>query len=412
MNKPLFATAAGLLIMASTASAQVTSVVTSQSVNANLPGSPTAYPGPVASSATQLQTIGEGGPGYNNYQVSTAVTPTDIVFADNATTQGSLSHLSTATSVNITFTNGGSAPIVPTLQSEIIPGGFGIYVADPGLNPTFAGGLVGDVNQSPQSAATSVCGCSVNPVINTFAGGPGNYMVPGWENAIAGASFSFTVTSNGVVVEDISGALTIDYNPADASHPIINVTLSPQAVTALPTFRLITPAGDPSALGYQWDAADLTVPLGGPLAPGESDVVSYDTQVTVYSLAGESVTYQDGHGNYYIYPQLLAYSGFGDPIGKGTGGGSSAVPGGMFAADAPASGAIQDVYFPRFQIGLPTFDPTTGLLSLPVSDTLLPALPLTHAPAIVPEPETWALMLAGMGGVAFALRRRGRGRLA
>jgi len=149
------------------------------------------------------------------------------------------------------------------------------------------------------------------------------------------------------------------------------------------------------------------VPLGGLLAPGASDVVSYDTQITAYTLAG-TPDLGDG-GEFASSPALLAYSGFGDPIGMG-GGGSKVEP--ALATDASDPSAIQDVYFPVFQLGLPTFDPTTGDLSLPVSDEVLPALPLTYEPAPVPEPGIWALLLAGMGGVGLGLRSRTARRLA
>ncbi len=419
MSKPFLAVFGGLAAMAplatasvlvpTAAPAQVTSVITGQTVYSGLPGSGSGQP--VASSATQLAVLGEGGNGYNNYQVSTAVTPSDIDFADNATALGSFSSLTTTTAVNITFTNNGPVAVAPTLQSQITPGGFGMYVADPGLNPTFVGGVVGDANQSPEVGASPSCECVADTRLNQYAAGPGNYGVPGYANEIAGASFSFTVLSNGVMVEDISGSLTLAYNPAPGGSPIYTLTLSPQAVAALPTFRLITSPGDPSALGYQWDAADLTVPLGGLLAPGASDTVSYDTTVTAYTLAGMSVVANNGRGQYFIDPQILAYSGFGDPIGRG-GGGTPPDASRPDADGVPGSGTIQDVYFPRFQLGLPTFDPVTGDLSLPVSPTELPALPLTYTEAVVPEPEAWTLMLAGLGGVGLAMRRRARPRTA
>jgi hypothetical protein len=415
MNKALLAAAGGLLVMgplvmASEASAQVTSVTSGQTVTTILPFSSTHA---VANSATQLSTTQNGGgPGYQDYQVSTAITPSDIIFGDSAITLGTLSSITTSTDVNITFTNQGSAPVVPTLQSQITPGGFGLYVGDPNSNPTFQHGVIGNAYMTPETGPNPNCGCNPVTTIAGFASGPGNYPAPGYQNDIAGASFSFQILSNGKTVEDISGALAISFNPANPSVPIITVNLSPQAVAALPSFRLLTSPSDPSALGYQWDTSNLTVALGGLLAPGASDTVSYDTTVSVYSFAGVDTVFQDGRGHYFTYPQLLAYSGFGDPIGKGGGGTPPVVrfPGDVAKAGSPDSGPIQDVYFPRFQLGLPTFDPLTGELSLPLSDQLLPSLPLSYTETVVPEPETWALMLAGLGGVALAVRRRARPR--
>jgi len=409
----LLAGACGLLLSAPPALAQVTSVVTSQSVFTgnpqyyNLSGPFNPYSlgplTPVGNSQTQLSLGGEGGPDYNNYQVSTAVTPSEIQFANGGTQVGSISAVETATSVQITYTNSGSTAVVPTLQSDILPGGFGIYVGNPNLNPTFdtKTGVTGDATQTPELL-------SGGPTLDQLASGPGNYaQVPGFENAIAGATFSFEISSNGVVIKDITGSLIISYATTPAGRLPV-VTLSPDAAAALADFSQVTSPTDPYAIGYRWNGSSLTVPLGGLLSPGDSDVVSYDTQITAYTLAGTPETFIDGTGHYQSLPTLLAYSGFGDPIGMGGGGGRPS------ALDDNSSDpmGIQDVYFPVFQLGTPTFDPTTGDVSVPVSDEELPALPLTYTPAPVPEPATWLLLLAGVGGVGLGLRRRARRLLA
>ena len=421
MRNMLLAGACGLLVSmpAASALAQVTSVVTGQSIFVGNPDFSAPFNPyslgpltPVGSSATQLSpNPGEGGaPDYNSYQVSTAVTPSDIEFANGATQLGSLTATETATSVQITLKNTGSTAVTPTLQSDILPGGFGVYVGDPNLNPTFdhSTGVTGDALQTPEAGPNLAC-CGPTPTLDQLASSPGNFSsvpVPGFADAIAGATFSFMISNNGVVVKDITGSLTITYATTAAGRVPV-VTLSPDAAAALSNFRLLTSPTDPYAIGYQWDASSLSVDLGGSLAPGDSDVVSYDTAVTAYTFAGMSETFMDADG-YQSFPTLLAYSGFGDPIGMGGGGSKPKAVG----DDADPVG-IQDVYFPLFQVGVPTFDSSNGDLSLPVSDEQLPALPLTYmsAPA-VPEPQTWALLLAGMVGVGLGLRRRTGRRLA
>lgn len=395
------------ILAAASASAQVTQVVTGQTVFSGLPGG-SGFARPSPNTATQLQVTGEGGAGYNNYQVSTQVSASDIKFADNATVLGSLSSVTTATSVDVTFTNKGSNSVIPTLKSQIIPGGFGLYLGDPASNPTFNNqtGIVGDANQTPEiNIATCGCAGTISPLLN-YADNPGNYPTPGYADDVAGASFDFRISSNGVILEDISGSLTLLHDPVNDT-PELDVFLSPDAQAALPSFRLLTSPTDPYAVGYQWDASDLTLALGAALAPGASQVVSYDTTVTAFSFAGDSTVFQDGIPLVYSSdPGIVAYSGFGDPIGKGGGGtppqtiGTGADPQGL-----SGPGPVQDVYFPRFQFGLPTFDPNTGTLGLPVMK-LVRSLSLNSA---VPEPDTWALLLAGFGGAGLLLRRR-RGR--
>ena len=403
------ALATASVFAAADASAQVTQVVTGRTVYSGIPGAGTGSP--VGNSSTQLPQNEEGGTGYNNYQVSTAVGPSDITFADNATVLGSFSSLTTTTSVNITFTNNGSSAVVPTLKSQITPGGFGLYVGDPGFNPTFSTqtGVVGDANQTPEIGTVNSCGCTlINTQLNQFATGPGNYPAPGFYDAIAGVSFDFSISSNGNTLKDISGSLILAYDPV-SNGPVTTLTLSPDAQAALAGFGLNTDPADLSALGYNWTGGDLTVALGGPLAVGASQTVSYDTSVTAYVLAGDSVAYLSGKPpQYFIDPQLVAYSGFGDPIGKGSGG----TPPQAVGQGIGGTGDIQDVYFPRFQIGLPSFDPTTGNLTLPLSDKQLPALPLTNSIQPVPEPEAWTLLLAGIGGAGVMLRRRRLGHFA
>ena len=81
------------------------------------------------------------------------VTPTQILFGANATAQGYSANTSASTSVKVRFTNDGSAPVTPTLNSTIIPGGFGFYVANPSLGEgTDSKGAYLDINSSPQNS--------------------------------------------------------------------------------------------------------------------------------------------------------------------------------------------------------------------------------------------------------------------
>ena len=380
MNKTLCVAAGALVVAASAASAQVTAVITGGGSTVVLTGSTTTQTG----HNTAIQVGDSGNNQAGNYQVVSDLTPNNILFANSGSAEGSFASVTSSTSLAITYHNSGPAAVIPQLQSTITPGGFGFYTA---LNQDPNGTSIGNINNSPSSNAG-------------FA--------PFMTNApfLAGASFSVSIASDGVVFESYSATLTV--SPAvqygrNAGPPVVALALGGDTAS-LNGFGLLTPAGSQNEVGYQWNTTNVTLVIpGGALAPGASRTLTYDTQVTAFTNGSAGLC-----GGTYGCPQLFAYSGFGDPIGRG-GGGSP--PAAYPAAAGSNTGGISDVYFPRFQIGLPTFDSTTGQLSLPVSDQLLPALPLTFATP-VPEPETWALMLAGLAGMGLALRRRSIPRIA
>ncbi|HLZ82775.1 MAG TPA: PEPxxWA-CTERM sorting domain-containing protein [Caulobacteraceae bacterium] len=402
MKRSFLAVTGGLLVMASLAvaseaSASVTGVFTGRNVNAVLPAGSPSFTGPVGNGATQLtDLLGGATDPYNNYQVASQITSTDISFYNNVTTLGArtVSSLSTSNQLNVTFTNDGSAPVTPVLQSTVTPGGFGIYTMDPTQNPTFSSGkvLIGDINQSPEYSAGA----------NTFQG----WSQHDATQPIASATFTFSIASDGVVVDSINGSLTLNPNPVAGGTPMVAVTLKGLGAALgsppLTNFRLLTPAGGNDAVVYEWDATNIAVPLGGPLAVGASRTLTYSSVVTVTSNAD----YSPLAGGCFNTCELLAFAGFGDPIGKG-GGGSGAIyhlnglqPGG-------AGSGISGLSFLGYSLGLPTFDTTTGTLGVPVATQPLASLPLGCTPVIgVPEPGVWALMLAGVGLVGGAQRRR------
>jgi hypothetical protein len=359
-----------LSAVASSVSAQVTGVITSRSASfgVNCP-----FGGQVGNQTAECGS-GTAAQEASNYQVSANVTPTEIDFANNATTQGyklsgslvTPAFTTASTSINITYTNGGTKAVKPKLQSSILPGGFGFYVDNPAANPaeTFYG--VGDVNQAPNSNTG---------IFTDFTQvGAGPQVV---------SSFDFKILSDGVVIKEFTDSVTLEvvgnaFTVTEAGAPALN------------NFRLVTLPGSADAVGYQWDATRFVLSLGDALAPGDSRTLTYVSSVTTQVAIGNQPV-----DALHLLPQLLAYSGFADPIGR--------------------SG--QDPYFARLAFGLPTFDPLTGSLAVPMLPKSLPELALqstTPAPFVpvrntvlgVPEPRSWMLMLGGISLLGAALRRR------
>ena len=377
-------------LTAAAASAQVTGIVTSRSVVVQDLYDNLSLSQDVSDSTTQYSFPNGGSPYFQaieNYQVSADVTPTEISFANNATSQGFVAYTSTTTSVAVTYQNGGSTSVTPTLRSTILPGGFGFYMDDPVGNPTLNGTSVGDVNQTPQSRAATF-----NTISGFVNAGPGD--------SEGYASFSFQVLNGDTVLKSFSASVALYVQPAQPYGVNFNVVAS--APPALNGFGLVTPAGSNSAVGYQWNTTDVDIPLGVTLAPGESGTLTYLTTVTTSTDIQNANNCDVANA----CPQLLAYAGFGDPIGKSGGNGGDSL--------------IADPYFPTFQLGLPTFDPTTGVVGGPPLMGVGPSLslpgveaaPYVAIPASVlspaPEPRTWALLITGVTFVGAALRRRRR----
>jgi hypothetical protein len=369
------------LLTAAGATAQVTSVGSSRSVTlADGPGA-LYISGAVGDSAVQYGLPEGDFLEIDNYQVSADVTPTEITFANNATSQGPTTFTSTSTSVAVTYANSGNTSINDVrLASTILPGGFGFFMDSPQANPTFTGTSIGDVNQTPPSSVTTF-----DDVAAFAATGPGG--------SVGYAGFTFQIFNNGTLIDSYSGSVSL-FLTMNASNQVV-YTVVPSSAPALSGFSLITPAGSDEAVGYQWDTTDVSADLG-PLAPGQTSTLTYVTTVTTSS---DLTNFAYNCAGAEACPELLAYAGFGDPIRKSAGTGT-------------------DPYFPTFELSLPTFDPGAGVLGGPQIEAVTPSLPLsgvTPAPFIpipasvldpVPEPETWALMLLGTAVAGVALRRR------
>ena len=186
---------------------------------------------------------------------------------------------------------------------------------------------------------------------------------------------------NGSLQLSEDGSLIISYDLADAA-------------AKLNGFGLQTPpAGGPipyHSLGYNW--LETGFDAGG-LFETSFQTITYRTSVFSY-VNGPCLSGRDGV-DAGVTACLVAYSGFGDPIGRGVSElsvadlGSSMVLGGIDVFNHGDDDLIDGVHFSPFTINAPRI----------VGNTLFVG-------GDVPEPATWAMMILGFGSIGAVMRRR------
>jgi hypothetical protein len=337
------------------------------------------------SAAENISSIANGNLNINNYQLDSTIDNANqyFDFANNATSTGNYSTINTQSIVQVGFQNTSASAVNATLNSVISPAGFGFYMADLSNN------TVPDVNKAPESTtATFLDAGSQNIYGYNGLGSVGvTFTVETCADAVVCAQRAATSGIDGLTTipdstEEWSALLSLSVSGTPGGpFTAVLAPLDTTFPTPLLDFGLDTTPGSLSEVGYSWDATPISVPIGD-VPAGASGYVTYYT--TVSTAANYAQTTADN--------VLLAYAGFGDPIGKSSGG-----------------GGISDPEFPILQLDLPTFDPTTQSLTAGVFNSYGPSqLPLTEFSPGVPEPSAWALVVFGVGGIGLSLRRRVR----
>ena len=312
-----------------------------------------------------------GGPPGASFNSFVTVGATAITF-ESANT-GSSPYVSSNSYSNLSFDVHNTTAQSARFQSTITAAGLGFYLADT------SGGCL--YTSCPQVAAGGY----------TFADLPGT---------IGGADvgFNFTISraatfgNEATVLYSLNGSLSMNrdgpsFSIFDSLGTLPGREAPGSGARSLLRFGDATGndyAGDINAatgVTYLWDATHIAFDIG-----------SLQDQTLVYSTSVSSTSSVSCVANTQIC--LIAYSGFGDPVGRG-GDVTSFVDQGLFArfSDGPngPNGLIGGINFapsvfniPTFQNGVVTFEPTGG----------------------VPEPATWISMIAGFGLLGAALRRR------
>jgi hypothetical protein len=341
MRSLSYAIACGALLVGTSAQAQNVGIVGDGSAVIQQG----AVEAPMGLGQGMLALNGRGG----SAEAIVEVTASHASFESGVAVSGKQSSAVSYSGLDVTLTNGSteSSISIENFGSTIIPAGMGFYLAD-------RDGMAIDNNIFTGFGQTD-SGLSFG---NLFA-------QVGNNNVFASAAFDFSIVSDDQTLYSLSGSLDLkfvggvlmtDYGLTDAEGVLHGFT---------------TAYNTNFAQAYAWDATDIVVPLNALLLPGQSKVLQYRTSVSAYTNV-DCVTTNTAC--------LVAYSGFGDPIGRGGGIASFAARG----AEAQGLNPITGIVFDPQDI-----EPFRGIASAPV-----------------PEPATWISMLLGFGLLGGALRRR------
>lgn len=340
-------------------------------------GSITNIVGSAGTTVSTSPTVGlqQFGPGANStvgnapgstYNSFVNVGDTAITFESantGAGNGGSIAKTTSFSTVSFDVLNGGGAKF----SSTITAAGLGFYLAD----------------TNPATGACLYTGCP-QATGHTF-----NELLSGGT-----VGFDFSVRSNASDGPLYSLTGTLGISAGDGVRLIRNLgtpgnaDVRPTGARSLTNFGEtrgddfdgnVSDIGLASAIGYAWDATNINFTL-----PDSSDqTLTYST--SVFSTFSSPCLTSD--------PTicLVAYSGFGDPVGRdGSVTDFSGLFGPLTSFTQPLFGTIGGINFAPTTFDLPTFGPNG----------------VTFGEAGVPEPATWTMMIAGFGLLGAALRRR------
>jgi len=283
---------------------------------------------------------------------------------------------SSTSGIIATLTNTGAKPVqLNSIQSTIIQAGMGFMVQNP-TGPAFDN----DVFTGYGLNDTGAFGDFYKPAL---AG-----------KTIAQASFSFNVYGDayGVVGDEaiplytLSGMVSLGF---DNAGNIVETSDVADAESVLNGFAPIYPTTDyygnvlpitnaDRIAGYEWDETDINIALNQLLGAGLSTNLYYVATAAV-DVAIPCVSATEC---------LVAWSGFGDPVGRGGGVSADFASRTNFSSFADPSDCPEDTS--RICFSPQTIRPFSNL----------------SVGGGVPEPAVWVSMIMGFGLAGAALRRR------
>lgn len=247
-----------------------------------------------------------------------------VLFKNGNASYGSQANSTSRTVVDITFKNTGDAAVRPTLKSQILPAGMGIFMSDCSAE---------NLRECKSIAAPDF---SLED-FRSYNGGRG---------PSAGASFNFQIVSGDSVLFALTGSINV--MAAMGTEPNTIVTELSSIESFLTDFRQSSALGSVQEISFDWGATDFELIFPDDLLPNESQTVSYITEVTTFTNA---ICVENDA------PACpIAFGAFGDPIGRG---GASGVGKPITRVEGISPGLYR-MAAPTFEDGILTYRAESG----------------------------------------------------
>ncbi len=306
-----------------------------------------------------------------------AFTDTDsqyIYFESGSMTAGAGNASRSITEVAIDLTADADSGTIDRLVSSVFGSTFGFYVAGFGSGDPACAGI------TLPTCGVADSGAGFAELFNQVSVG----------SSIATTHIAFDVLLDGAVVRSIAGSIEMIASSAGQVTFVEDFGSGADSLgSVLKNFRF--DGIDNYAYGYIWDDTAFTALFPDALEIGESGTVTYRITTETMSLADARIPTSNA---------VIAYACFPDPVGRGGGNNSSdslrAPLRAMNFAGNESDDTCDDFSNPdtrKYALQLPTLK--DGAVVFGPGDT----------PG-VPEPTSWAMLIAGFGIVGVGLRRR------
>jgi len=203
-----------------------------------------------------------------------------ILFMNGNASLGYDSYSVSRTVIDVSFENTSDEAVRPTLQSQVLQAGMGIYLSD----------------------------CDAENLLNCDSITDPSFGFQDLNDSFTGrgtvfTEFNFSVVAGDQVLYSISGGFRLDI--INGQDNVFTQDFS-QVDGVLTNFRQSSEVGSQNQLTFDWDVTDFEVLFPVDLGSGETGTVRYITEVITGATGCESSN-----------PCPIAYGAFGDPIGRG-----------------------------------------------------------------------------------------------